>query len=219
MKPGNSIDHIQDIKRIKRVFNNLKQLVDAIHRSGYIIGDVSPDNFLVNSNDEVFLIDCETVHSVAEKKSFFNLETEMFIKNIKSNISNYEKDNYKLGMSMFWILTQKNKEIQNNFEMIKYYLSLLSKKYPLLSSVSTMIINLIESKVKTKVVKKRSLTDIKNIVRKQLVAKSQTQSNFLTTQYAKSDLSFINGISGIIFYLNYKKILNTADKKNGPNLF
>lgn len=51
----------------------------------------------------------------------------MFIKNIKSNISNYEKDNYKLGMSMFWILTQKNKEIQNNFEMIKYYLSLLSK--------------------------------------------------------------------------------------------
>lgn len=68
MKPGNSIDHIQDIKRIKRVFNNLKQLVDAIHRSGYIIGDVSPDNFLVNSNDEVFLIDCETVHSVAEKK-------------------------------------------------------------------------------------------------------------------------------------------------------
>lgn len=46
-----------------------------------------------------------------------------------------------------------------------------------------------------------------------MVAKSQTQSNFLTTQYAKSDLSFINGISGIIFYLNYKKILNTADKK------
>ncbi|MCT3418324.1 hypothetical protein EFP67_10320, partial [Lactobacillus helveticus] len=213
MKPGNSIDHIQDIKRIKRVFNNLKKLGDAIHRSGYIIGDVSPDNFVVNSNDEVFLIDCETVHPVTEKKSFLNLETEMFIKNIKSDVSGYEKDNYKLGMSMFWILTQKNKEIQNNFEMIKYYLNLLSKKYSLLSNVNAMIINLIESKIKTKVTEKKSLTEIKNIVKKQLINKSQIQNEFLTTQYVKSDLSFINGISGIIFYLNYKKILNVTDKQ------
>lgn len=213
VKPGKDKQQIKDINRIKQVFNNLENLVNEIHTNKYIIGDVSPDNFIVDKNNKVSLIDCETVHPMNTKSNYLNLETDIFVKNIRSNVSELAKDNYKLGMSMFWILTQKNREIDNNFNMIGYYLNLLVKKYPSLLEVKNKIITLIEPAIKKDKTKSFSFDEVKEKVYTQIDAKIKNHELPISTHYIASNLSFMYGLPGILWYFNYKEKLEKKDKK------
>lgn len=107
VRPGYSKDTVKNLKRIEIIFNNLRDFVEEFHDKGLIIGDVSPDNFVVNDKNQVYLVDCETVRKNRDRRIYLNQETPIFIQNLKSGCSDYEKDNFKLGMSMFWILTKK----------------------------------------------------------------------------------------------------------------
>ncbi|MDQ1403569.1 MAG: hypothetical protein QOG03_1885, partial [Actinomycetota bacterium] len=44
-----------------RTARNLAAIVDALHRSGYVIGDVNESNFLVTRNALVVLVDCDSL--------------------------------------------------------------------------------------------------------------------------------------------------------------
>lgn len=146
VKPGNSNKQKENISKLNLIFYKLKQLQDRIHEQGFIIGDVSPDNFVI-SHDKVYLVDCETVHPIGDKRKYLKLDTKIFANNIKPDCCDYQKDDYKLGMTMFWVLTQKNKEINNNWILINYYLDLVERKYPDLEKTKNLILSLIELSV------------------------------------------------------------------------
>lgn len=81
VKPGNSKEQRKNVNRINSIFDKLKQLQDKIHAQGLIIGDVSPDNFVIN-NGQVYLIDCETVRPINDNRKYLRLETKIFINNL-----------------------------------------------------------------------------------------------------------------------------------------
>ena len=214
VRPGYSKDTVKNLKRIEIIFNNLRDFVEEFHDKGLIIGDVSPDNFVVNDKNQVYLVDCETVRKNRDRRIYLNQETPIFIQNLKSGCSDYEKDNFKLGMSMFWILTKKNLEIRNSWSMINFYLNTLVKKYPSLCKIKNLILSLIEPYIFKEIKQGYSIKEVRSKTCNQLIEKLRSVKGFATTPYVKSELSLINGISGILLYLDYKNMLNEDDKNN-----
>lgn len=213
MRPGEIQLQGHDIIKINKVFVNLIKIVNDLHQKDIVLGDISPDNFMVDKNNYVYFIDCETMHYSWQKQDYFDLANNVITKNIKASCSEFEKDNYKLGMTMFWVLTQKNKEINNNWRLINYYLNLLVRKYPQLKMSKDLILQLISPHIIKNNFESQNCNQFQMKIQKQLLDKIHFNGNFLTTPYVKSKLSLINGIAGILLYLNFKNMLNTQDKK------
>ena len=211
VKPGNSKEQRKNVNRINSIFDKLKQLQDKIHAQGLIIGDVSPDNFVIN-NGQVYLIDCETVRPINDNRKYLRLETKIFINNIKATCCDYQKDDYKLGMTMFWVLTQKNKEINNNWTLINYYLNLLVKRYPNLEKSKKLILSLIEPYIIKNKKENFTINKAIRILKRQLIDKLKFNNSFITTPYVQSNLSLLNGISGILLYSKKKGLMRDEDE-------
>lgn len=67
---GNSWDVLFNKKKLKLIdlLIKLVDIIDKLHKKGYLHRDITPGNFLVNKKDEVFLIDMELAYSIFDKK-------------------------------------------------------------------------------------------------------------------------------------------------------
>ncbi|KRK07187.1 hypothetical protein FC52_GL001073 [Lactobacillus pasteurii DSM 23907 = CRBIP 24.76] len=205
-----------DLQKVRMIFCNLKKLIKELHSRGYVFGDVSPDNFIVDDELNIHAIDIESVHKIGMGEPYLNLKTELFAPVSEEKFSELEADNYKLGMSMFWILTQKNQEVDKDPKLIKYYLNLIVNQYPSLKNMVNMILDLLSiDKTVADLEQDKIIQPAKDAIITSIIKKIEcgTIADISTTNYIKSNLSLSYGIPGTLLYLNSIKKLNKEDRK------
>lgn len=94
----------------KNLFNMWRQILDAItqlHKSGYIINDISDDNFIYNQESKrIALVDTETLQS-KNCNVYSKIATNNFCIRMPEKLDDYNKDCYKLALLMFYTVFNK----------------------------------------------------------------------------------------------------------------
>lgn len=80
------------LKRVEKIYDNLENIIQNIHKKGIGIGDLQLSNCIINSNDEITIIDLETAGSLYDKN--IGIKTIGFSNNL--NDSRKERDKKSL---------------------------------------------------------------------------------------------------------------------------
>lgn len=94
---------------ISTLIYNLKEYIEKCHHFELIIDDISPENIILDDNFNIKFIDFDS--------SYFENEVICFIQTsnsdlgiIPSELTNKERDNYKVGLMLMGLLTGVNKQ-------------------------------------------------------------------------------------------------------------
>lgn len=82
------------------IWKQILCIVSKIHNLGYVLNDISDDNFLVDKNNKVYLVDLETISKLKDNK-YGKIGTQVFSLNMPDNLDNINSDYYKLALMMY----------------------------------------------------------------------------------------------------------------------
>jgi len=91
---------------------NVASIVDALHSKGYVIGDIKTDNFLINNQALVSVIDTDSFQVKSASRTFRSLVAsdgftppELIGKDMKRLNRRPEHDNFRLAVIIYMLLT------------------------------------------------------------------------------------------------------------------
>ena len=92
--------------KFKKIAHNIVNAIEAIHKYGVIISDISPNNIIVNPETlEIKIIDFESALFINNRKNFFPLKTlGFFSKNKKSQVPNFNDDFFAVKNILYNLL-------------------------------------------------------------------------------------------------------------------
>ena len=107
----------QDITAIRRrrIAYNLCRAVNAIHQSGYVIGDINDQNLLVSRNDEVAVIDCDSFQVEDDRgrklttdrvRQEFQPPEIQSLNTSRNVVRSYDQDAFALAVLLFKLLCE-----------------------------------------------------------------------------------------------------------------
>ncbi len=108
---GQSWFNLSKDKRLSLInyYLNILYLIYRLHERGYVHRDVTPGNFIINKNEEIFLIDMELTYSLKREKPnpAFKQGTPGYMSNeqIIREMPTIKEDIYALGALMIFIFT------------------------------------------------------------------------------------------------------------------
>ena len=101
--------------RRRRIAYNLCRAVNAIHQSGYVIGDINDQNVLVSRNDEVAVIDCDSFQVEDDRggklttdrvRQEFQPPEIQRLNTSRDVVRNYDHDAFALAVLLFKLLCE-----------------------------------------------------------------------------------------------------------------
>ena len=124
-----------DISRKILLINDLIREVKKIHQLNIVIGDISTNNFIINNNNKIIIIDLETA-SNKNNRLKKNIGTPIFT-NTESNMFNsIESDDYSLLITIFSILL--NSAIYLELNKSSDYISWKEKIYIIFEAITNL---------------------------------------------------------------------------------
>lgn len=89
------------------IWRQILTFVTRLHSSGYILNDISDDNFIYNrQTKKIALVDVETIQT-KKNNLYSKIATNNFCIRMPLNLDDYNKDCYKLSLLMFYTIFNK----------------------------------------------------------------------------------------------------------------
>lgn len=210
------------LNKILKISEKIYTIIQSFHKESLILNDISPDNFLIDSNRKtVKLIDAESVTEITESLNENPLKTNGFYLDYPKG--SFKGDIEALILLIFYCISGKNAEIQANSEIVHIELSSLSTKFPIeVNKIVGFINNLVEQnnlegeaykKIELSILNKpvvskfnwenfnKITNKLESFIKNQLENQDNFKENSLpVTPYFTNDLGFSYGLSGIIYF-------------------
>ncbi|KRL17171.1 hypothetical protein LA664_00595 [Lactobacillus amylolyticus] len=121
-------------RHLKNIIENILLLIFSIHQAGYIMNDISDDNFLIDlTTDKVSVIDIESISKMEENK-YRDVETARYILRKPENLTDINADYYKLSLLFLYLIFGKINEFlvdehffEKRFQLLKDKMSTIQK--------------------------------------------------------------------------------------------
>ncbi|SET25084.1 Protein kinase domain-containing protein [Oceanobacillus limi] len=101
-------EKIDFINTLKRIFDEIFEFVLQLHSNGYVLNDISDDNFLITSRNQISLIDAEGISTI-EDNEWYLMGTDRFMYRIPKGIRSDLKDIYMTSQLILYSIIGKNR--------------------------------------------------------------------------------------------------------------
>lgn len=132
----------------QRIDNIVKQIIEIVmifHNQDYVIGDISIDNFIIDKNDKVFIIDFENIRKVYESDGL-SIGTYGFYPKIGiENIGLKRADMYSLGLLIVSLFVNSNYLIDIQKELFYKNFKVASKHLSIPDHIKVLILTLLDT--------------------------------------------------------------------------
>lgn len=133
------------IKNILKIFIKIVNILEIIHKNGFVVTDLSPKNVLVTDELKVKIIDLEACLAVDEK-DICQLSTSGYSEKMSSG-NLIKSDLYSLGCVFFSSLINRNEMIKIDSDVINRTLDSLYMDYSLPEDLKNIILELMDKRI------------------------------------------------------------------------
>ncbi|KAK8864103.1 hypothetical protein M9Y10_011799 [Tritrichomonas musculus] len=114
---GESLENIEKLHLNKddkiRIIFEILVTIEYLHNKGFIYRDLKPDNFMIDENKTVVLIDFDRMISTSDEQKTKSFQSDYIAPEVLEKDSHYsfEADIYSLGFIIYFIIMEKNPKV------------------------------------------------------------------------------------------------------------
>ncbi len=227
--PNSSNENFNDYyKRVTEIMAQLLENIKLIHKSNVIVGDISPENIIIDENYKPTFVDFDgstDIDSASEQYIFTTLGFDSKL----DDPNNFNRDYVSLGYLLFYLLTPSSNILELKKDFYIGFLRHLETSYKLPKEFRTLMSKLVDINIEhdideylkllRKVDPKIHLNPSNNILTETLESDIQAVGKFILDSklndesqmfpsdfLAKESLSIMHGTAGILRALDYGNI-------------
>ncbi|WP_115113038.1 protein kinase domain-containing protein [Macrococcoides caseolyticum] len=139
---------------LEKAINIIEQIINIIfvfHNNDYVIGDISSENFLLDDNGKVYVIDLESCNKVYNSENNFIGSKGFYYPNVQTSFSGKKKDLIALGFLMMKLFSNSNYLININYDLVISNFRYVKDKIGLPEYIFDIIELLINTNIQTNI--------------------------------------------------------------------
>lgn len=131
-------------QRVDNIVKQIIEIVKTLHNFDYVIGDISINNFIINNDDQVFMVDFENVRKVYDSDGLSIGTYGFYPKKGMGNIGLKRADMYSLGLLIVNLFVNSNYLIDIQEKLFKKNFEVACKNLRIPNYIKTLILTLLD---------------------------------------------------------------------------